>query len=71
MNKRVKTAMAACPDCDWEVYLGPRPREGQRVSCPNCRAALEVIDLDPPELDWAFDGVDPDWDPDDDEEEWD
>jgi uncharacterized paraquat-inducible protein A len=70
MHKRARMAVASCPDCEWEVYLGAQPKEGQRVTCPSCKAALEVVDLDPPELDWAFDGFEPDWDPDD-EEEWD
>ena len=27
---------------------------GRSVTCPCCEAELEVIDLDPVELDWAY-----------------
>lgn len=30
------------------------PVEGQRLTCPRCRARLEVVSLEPPELDWAY-----------------
>ncbi len=69
MHRRTSMLVAPCPDCEWEIYLGAQPREGQKVTCPDCGAELQVIDLDPPELDWAFDGFEPDWDPD--EEAWD
>jgi hypothetical protein len=66
-------AIAFCPDCEEGVSLGPQPRIGQRVVCPHCRAELEVIDLSPLELDWAYDDSDLDWDEEEewDEEEWD
>ncbi|MCX6070855.1 MAG: hypothetical protein NTU91_08365 [Chloroflexi bacterium] len=31
------------------------PKLGQRTECASCRAALEVVNLRPVELDWAFD----------------
>jgi len=48
---------APCPECNHEIAL-PRPREGQRLPCPNCGAELEVISSEPLELDWAY--TDPD-----------
>lgn len=60
-------AIAFCPDCDGSVSLGPTPQIGQRVTCPHCDAELEVIEVSPPELDWAYDEMDIDWG---DEEEW-
>ncbi len=69
-------AIAFCPDCGHRVKLGSGAREGQLVICPNCNAELEVISLDPPELDWAYlepeeeeDYLDEDWDEDWDEDE--
>jgi lysine biosynthesis protein LysW len=44
---------APCPECSHEITL-PKPREGQRVACPNCGADLEVINSHPLELDWAY-----------------
>jgi alpha-aminoadipate carrier protein LysW len=66
MNKRTRIAVAPCPDCEWEIRLGTQPEEGQKVACPKCGAELEIIDLDPPELDWVDDGFEPDWDPNED-----
>jgi lysine biosynthesis protein LysW len=28
---------------------------GQKIKCPDCGSYLEVISLDPLELDWAYD----------------
>jgi alpha-aminoadipate carrier protein LysW len=59
-NSEVKgvTSMATafCPNCDGEIRLGPQPRIGQRVTCPDCDTELEIIELDPPELDWIYEG---------------
>ena len=45
--------MASCPDCGQVVEL-ESPEEGQLLSCPNCRAKLEVLNLAPLEFDWAY-----------------
>ncbi len=55
-----------CPECDREINF-PSPQIGQRVICPHCNADLEVIGLNPIELDWFFeddefyDDEDEDW----------
>jgi lysine biosynthesis protein LysW len=55
-----------CPECDEKIRVPGKPRLGQRFTCFNCGAELEVINLDPVEIDWAFD------EPEDDEDlEWD
>lgn len=61
MSVAKNEVMATCPDCDEAVKLGPHPQRGQRVTCPECWADLEIIRLDPPELDFAGE----------EEEEWD
>jgi lysine biosynthesis protein LysW len=43
-----------CLDCNHPVSLGSRPMEGQMITCSNCGAQLEVLSLDPLELDWAY-----------------
>ncbi len=44
---------ALCPDCDQEIMLD-RVTVGQTLTCPHCDAQLEVINVDPLELDWAY-----------------
>ncbi len=67
---------ALCPDCEEGIDLGSRVRIGQRISCPHCGADLEVVEVSPVELDWAYDDDD-DWeeedddDEEDDDEDWD
>lgn len=56
---------AVCPECDEEVYVDADSEQGDVVSCDECGADLEVVGLDPIELD-LYEGGD---DYDDDEEE--
>jgi alpha-aminoadipate carrier protein LysW len=58
-------AFAYCPDCVGRIYLGRKPWIGQPVTCESCGADLEVVDLNPLELDWAGDLPDEDL-----EEDW-
>lgn len=50
----VKKDYTYCPECDSRIRLRT-PRLGQRVQCRECGTPLEVIDLHPLELDWAYD----------------
>ena len=53
-----------CVHCDHRIELGARVRAGNRVTCPACGAHLEVINLGPLELDWAYDEpYGENWDP--------
>jgi alpha-aminoadipate carrier protein LysW len=47
-------ATSMCLDCGRSIDLGLKPKEGQIVTCPMCDADLEVISIDPLELDWAY-----------------
>jgi len=53
---------AECPQCSYEISVGSQPHVGQQVVCPSCGSELEVVWLDPLELDWPL--------LDDDEEEY-
>lgn len=55
---------AHCPDCDGKIVLNMNVKVGQKLTCPHCDADLEVISIDPIELDWAYD-----WDDEDEDEE--
>ena len=44
-----------CPDCEIPIRTGPRPRIGQRLTCPHCNASLEVTDVSPLEVYWVID----------------
>lgn len=39
-----------CPECDEEIRFRKAPRVGQTLSCPECYADLEVVELNPIEL---------------------
>jgi lysine biosynthesis protein LysW len=52
MSSYGKTAY--CPECNGKVTLKKRPRLGQVVTCRHCDTRLEVIEVMPLELDWAF-----------------
>jgi alpha-aminoadipate carrier protein LysW len=44
---------ATCPECDAQIVLSDDTLEGEIVQCPDCGVELEVLSLDPPELDLA------------------
>jgi alpha-aminoadipate carrier protein LysW len=43
-----------CIDCRQPIKLISWPVEGEFIICPNCGAELEVIGVEPIELDWAY-----------------
>jgi alpha-aminoadipate carrier protein LysW len=63
---------AACPGCDQNIFLRRNPKLGDIVYCDNCEADLEVVNINPIELDWPWeeDETEDEFDEEDDEE-WD
>ena len=55
-------AIATCWGCDEDIRFPGRPRLGQTVTCYRCGARLEIVDANPLELDWSFQGDDTDED---------
>jgi|YelNatPaOPRAMG01_1025707.scaffolds.fasta_scaffold186577_2 alpha-aminoadipate carrier protein LysW len=53
----------SCPECGTTLDLEDPLQEGDWIICPQCQANLEVINLDPLELDWAYDEPLEDWVP--------
>lgn len=49
---------AICPECDEEVYVDADSEQGDVVSCDECGADLEIVGLDPIELDIYEEGDD-------------
>jgi alpha-aminoadipate/glutamate carrier protein LysW len=45
--------LTTCPECTADVTLRQDITEGEIVACPDCGAELEVVSLDPPELNLA------------------
>lgn len=63
---------AVCPECEEDVYVDSDAEQGDLVTCDECGAGLEVVGLDPLELDPSsgeddYDDFDDDFDDDDDE----
>lgn len=45
--------VAECPECAADVVLPDDVLEGEIVVCPECGVELEVVSVDPAELDLA------------------
>ncbi len=41
----------ACPECSEEVFVDAESEQGDIVSCDECGTDLEIVGLDPIELD--------------------
>ncbi len=64
--------MALCPECDFEIDIDEYDADkGDTLECDNCGARLEVVSLNPLELDLVSDDDEDDEDDfeDDDEED--
>jgi lysine biosynthesis protein LysW len=57
---------AICPSCDERIKIAGQAQIGLEVTCSSCGDVLEVVSLDPIELDWIYyDDDDDDWEEDD------
>jgi hypothetical protein len=45
-----------CLNCNNSLQLESELTISQRVTCPHCQIEFEIINLDPLELDWVYDG---------------
>ncbi len=51
----MSVAKATCPNCGHKIHLDRHVKRGDWIDCSHCKAAdIEVISLDPPMLDWAY-----------------
>jgi len=53
-------AVGFCLECESQINLGEKPFTGQKVTCPDCGGYLEVVGVEPIELDWVFADYDSD-----------
>jgi hypothetical protein len=54
MRKSGSREYAFCPDCERRIGFDHTPYLEEVVYCPNCEAALMVVELHPIELEWAY-----------------
>ncbi|MGE0130616.1 MAG: lysine biosynthesis protein LysW [Blastocatellales bacterium] len=59
--------LAVCPECEAEIHVDDDVDKGEIIRCEECEASLEVVGLDPIELDVAPGDEEEDYD--DDEED--
>lgn len=59
---------AECPECETQIPLPPDTELWDLVECPNCGTHLEVVELEPPELDYALE--EEEWEEEEEDEEW-
>lgn len=59
----LREAVIECLDCGSKFTLKGRIELGQEITCPDCEAWMEVVSLDPIEVDWIYE------EPEDDEDE--
>jgi len=52
MSINTQTILTMCPDCEEQIPVPSPPQIGQKISCPNCWAYLEVVSLKPLKLSW-------------------
>lgn len=57
--------LAVCPECEAEIHVDDDLDKGDALRCAECDSRLEVVGLDPVELDLVID--DPEEDDDDDD----
>ena len=58
--------IAVCPECDAELHVDEEIDKGETLTCNECDSLLEVVGLDPIELDAVASTIDEDSDPDED-----
>ncbi|MEO8072638.1 MAG: hypothetical protein ABI891_14585 [Acidobacteriota bacterium] len=56
----------ACPECSEDVYVDAESEQGDIISCDECGSELEIVGLDPIELDIYTNDID-DFEDDDDD----
>jgi alpha-aminoadipate carrier protein LysW len=64
-RERRKVPTGTCPECEADVHVDTDADKGDMVSCEECGTDLEIVGLDPVELDIVEDDEDEDEDDED------
>jgi len=59
-KRRFEMATVMCPECEAEIVLDSEVEESEIIVCPDCGVELEVVSVDPLEVDVAPE-VEEDW----------
>ena len=54
MSTNAQVVTATCPDCLVQIRFRKMPELEDLVTCPECEALLEIVQLKPLRLDWAY-----------------
>jgi alpha-aminoadipate carrier protein LysW len=57
---KITNMTATCPECDADVAIPADAMENELISCPDCGSELEIISLNPVQLELAPE-VEEDW----------
>lgn len=58
--------LAVCPECEAEIHVDEDLDKGDTIRCIECEAKLEVVGLDPIELDLVVDDAEDEFEDDED-----
>lgn len=53
-NLNTKVLIGTCPGCDAKIRFHNRLNLGEFVTCEECGDELEIVQLTPLKLDWAY-----------------
>lgn len=55
MSRKIRNLIVArCAECESRINFNKEPEIGMIVTCRECGEKMEVIDINPVELDWAY-----------------
>ena len=59
-RKMKKQIVARCVECESRIFFNTEPEIGAVTTCRECGTKLEVVELNPIELDWLYEDYDDD-----------
>jgi lysine biosynthesis protein LysW len=55
LRRNTVVPLATCPECEAEIHVDEDVDKGETMFCEECETKLEVVGLDPIELDVVYD----------------